>query len=155
MSQDTVLTVKINGLDKLVSAFERAPQIAEPIYQTAINKSAAVLASHTVSGVVPWKTGTLARSFDPVTIGRLFAKWYPRVNYARILDQGGKTAPHEIRPRNGKALFWRGASHPVKVVHHPGSRFKARHYMKKIASLSREQINGIFKQALKDVISKI
>jgi len=28
--------------------------------------------------------------------------------------------PYVIKPRNKKALFWPGAGHPVKIVHHPG-----------------------------------
>lgn len=32
------------------------------------------------------------------------------------------TAPHIIRPRNARALFWPGARHPVLEVHHPGTR---------------------------------
>lgn len=41
------------------------------------------------------------------------------VEYAPDVEYG--TGPHEIRPVNAKALFWRGAAHPVKVVHHPGT----------------------------------
>jgi len=32
------------------------------------------------------------------------------------------TPPHIIRPRNKKALYWKGADHPVKSVKHPGTR---------------------------------
>ena len=32
------------------------------------------------------------------------------------------TPPHEIRPKNKKALHWEGAEHPVKVVKHPGTK---------------------------------
>lgn len=42
------------------------------------------------------------------------------VEYGVFLEEG--TKPHEIRPRNKKALYWPGASHPVKRVKHPGSR---------------------------------
>jgi hypothetical protein len=42
------------------------------------------------------------------------------VEYAIYVEQG--TGPYVIFPRNKKALFWEGASHPVKVVHHPGNR---------------------------------
>lgn len=31
------------------------------------------------------------------------------------------TKPHVIRPKNKKALFWKGAAHPVRIVHHPGT----------------------------------
>ncbi len=31
------------------------------------------------------------------------------------------TAPHDIYPVNASALYWPGALHPVKHVHHPGT----------------------------------
>lgn len=31
------------------------------------------------------------------------------------------TAPHVIRPRNKRALYWPGADHPVAFVNHPGT----------------------------------
>lgn len=42
------------------------------------------------------------------------------VEYGGILEDG--SPPHEIRPKNKKALYWKGAAHPVKVVHHPGTQ---------------------------------
>lgn len=41
------------------------------------------------------------------------------VRYGQYLEKG--TPPHIIKPKNKKALFWNGASHPVKMVHHPGT----------------------------------
>ncbi|MYL45052.1 hypothetical protein GLV94_05305 [Virgibacillus halodenitrificans] len=40
--------------------------------------------------------------------------------YGGYLEEG--TPPHVIRPKNKKALYWYGASHPVKEVHHPGTK---------------------------------
>lgn len=51
------------------------------------------------------------------------------VPYARIHHAGGKTAAHIIRPKQGKALFWPGAGHPVKAVRHPGSDMPARPFL--------------------------
>ena len=51
------------------------------------------------------------------------------VKYGGIHQFGGKTKPHEIRPRRKKALAWPGARHPVKSVKHPGSRVPARPYL--------------------------
>ena len=44
------------------------------------------------------------------------------VKYAIIVEKGSK--PHIIRPKNKKALYWEGASRPVKMVNHPGSKAK-------------------------------
>ena len=71
------------------------------------------------------KSGTLAKSIsvepataDGVTVGsdRL---------YAAIHQLGGKTKPHIIRPKNGKALNIPGIG-MRKLVHHPGSDIPAR-----------------------------
>lgn len=42
------------------------------------------------------------------------------VEYGGILEDG--SPPHIIRPKNKKALYWKGAAHPVKLVHHPGTK---------------------------------
>lgn len=44
------------------------------------------------------------------------------VEYAKGVEEG--TRAHIIKPKNKKALYWQGAAHPVKVVHHPGSSGK-------------------------------
>jgi hypothetical protein len=44
------------------------------------------------------------------------------VDYGEILEEGSK--PHIIRAKNKKALYWRGAKHPVKQVNHPGTKGK-------------------------------
>lgn len=42
------------------------------------------------------------------------------LQYGTQLEKG--SPPHIIKPKKAKALFWKGASHPVKAVHHPGSK---------------------------------
>lgn len=42
------------------------------------------------------------------------------MEYGDKLEKG--TPPHIIRPKNKKALYWPGAAHPVKLVHHPGTK---------------------------------
>ena len=42
------------------------------------------------------------------------------VEYAGDVEDG--TAPHVIYPKNKKALYWKGARHPVAYVNHPGNR---------------------------------
>jgi hypothetical protein len=44
------------------------------------------------------------------------------IKYARLVEEG--TRPHTIRAKNKKALYWKGAKHPVKSVNHPGSKAK-------------------------------
>ncbi len=40
-------------------------------------------------------------------------------SYAVAQHEGAK--PHVIKPKNGQALYWPGAAHPVKEVNHPGN----------------------------------
>ncbi|EPS50143.1 hypothetical protein CFSAN002368_14763 [Clostridium botulinum A1 str. CFSAN002368] len=42
------------------------------------------------------------------------------MDYGEVLEKGSK--PHVITPKNGKALYWKGAAHPVKKVNHPGTK---------------------------------
>ena len=44
------------------------------------------------------------------------------IKYARMVEEG--TRPHIIRAKNKRALYWKGAKHPVKSVRHPGSKAK-------------------------------
>jgi hypothetical protein len=40
--------------------------------------------------------------------------------YAQAVHEGSR--PHIIRPVRAKALYWKGASHPVRLVKHPGNK---------------------------------
>ena len=44
------------------------------------------------------------------------------LKYAPAVEFG--TRAHIIRAKNKKALYWKGATHPVKQVNHPGSKAK-------------------------------
>lgn len=94
----------------------------------------------------PYKTGTLRRSITHGMNSRNEG-WVGSRNvpYARIQDKGGRTGPHIIRPRTKKALFWKGAAHPVMVVHHPGSVIKGNGYL----TISAEQQMAIFHEKLR------
>lgn len=44
------------------------------------------------------------------------------IKYARMVEEG--TRPHTIKARGKRALYWKGARHPIKSVKHPGSKAK-------------------------------
>ena len=53
--------------------------------------------------------------------GRVVGLWGSfAVKYALWVEKG--TQAHVILPRTKKALYWKGAAHPVPRVFHPGSR---------------------------------
>lgn len=71
-----------------------------------------------------------------------------RAPHAVFVNLG--TRPHEIRPRNKKALRWAGSGvfHFAKVVKHPGYRGDA--YMIEAATLAVREFRAIVDAAMKD-----
>lgn len=67
----------------------------------------------------PKKTGALMGSIGGQVESSVVGIVRSSLGYAPFVEEG--TRPHIIRPRNAKALFWPGAAHPVKFVHHPGT----------------------------------
>ena len=147
-------TITITGLSQLTTAFVQAPRIALPFLQRALAQSWAILAQNTTPETVPFRTGFLLQSFGGRVNG-LTAIWGPDVtyktSYSRFVEFG--TAPHEIFPKDKKALYWPGAAHPVRSVHHPGT--KANDYMGRIVQASQEQINETFGTALQQIVQAI
>ena|SRR5665213_1473511 len=143
-------SVQITGLQELIAKLKQAPEIAAPILQRALSASSAILAKHTVKGVVPWKTGFLVQSFRAeMSPGML--RWFPTADYAKYVEFG--TAPHTILPKDKKALFWPGAAHPVRSVHHPGT--KPNQFMERIIAESQDEINATFGQALQIIVTAL
>jgi len=143
-------TVQITGLDQLVAKLHEAPTIAAPILQRALSASSAILAKHTVKGIVPWRTGFLTQSFRAeVTTGML--RWFPTADYAPYVEFG--TKPHTILPKDKQALYWPGAAHPVRKVNHPGS--KPNQFMERIIGESEHEIDAMFGTALTQITAAI
>ena len=91
------------------------------------------------------KTGHLRRGIT-TDVGNMEVTVHTsNIKYARGVEEG--TRPHTIRAKNKKALYWKGAKHPVKQVNHPGS--KAKPYL--IPAFDKEKDQ--FLEKLKEVIS--
>lgn len=140
-------TVEIKGLDELISRYNKAPEIVEPVLHEAVVKSAAILAENTTRHKMPWKTGALGRSFDPADIGRLYARWFPRIEYARAVQFGMPPSRGRYVPAIGKRLTKSGRGM------WPG--FAGRHYMENIRNASTDKINELFRNAIKVVITRM
>lgn len=69
-------------------------------------------------GLVRVDTGRLKASIEWEVDG-LVGRVSTDVPYWVHVEYG--TAPHVIRPRNKRALYWPGADHPVAFVNHPGT----------------------------------
>ena len=68
--------------------------------------------------------------------------------YAKFVNDG--TRPHVIRPVHKKALYWTGASHPVKRVMHPG--IKGRHFVEDSIETVQGKADDYFLKALSEVL---
>ena len=66
----------------------------------------------------PFRTGNLRRCFYTV-INPYEGLCCNSAEYVDAVLYG--SPPHEILPKNKKALYWDGADHPVKKVMHPGN----------------------------------
>jgi hypothetical protein len=78
---------------------------------------------------VPVKSGRLRSSIVSRAEGSGRSVGYvigTNVVYARAIEYG--LDEFDIFPKNKKALYWKGAAHPVKKVHHPG--IKAQPYLR-------------------------
>lgn len=64
-------------------------------------------------------------------------------------DRGTK-GPYTISPRRKRALFWKGAAHPVRRVTHPG--LKAQKFTDKIAAKMQKQYQRIMQGEIDRVI---
>jgi hypothetical protein len=61
-------------------------------------------------------------------------------------DQGTK-GPYPITPRRKRALFWKGAAHPVRRVTHPG--LKAQRFTDIIAAKMQKQYQRIMDDVMR------
>lgn len=142
--------VKIQGLKQLQANFRKAPVEVFKGLTTAINKSAFVITQN-VKGVTPVKTSTLRTGIRP-EFGPLRAVIRPHnAPYAIFVHEG--TRPYTIRPKAKKALWWKGAAHPVRSVRHPG--IKKNPFMEKGLEKSLKQVDAIFKNEVDKILTKI
>lgn len=145
-----VLEIETPKLKELLFNFKRYSAISEKWIQKAIEASAAELHKAANKQNVPWRTGRLAQSFQ-VAIGRLFAKVWPTVKYARFVYFG--TKKHEILPRTKKALYWEGALYPVKRVMHPGT--KENRFLDRMMKAASPNVAKHFKTAGDNITKEI
>lgn len=105
---------------RLADAMRQSAGNAEVTTQNVLIQSATYI-KQDMEMRAPVRTGKLKQSIaikvdaHKVTIG-------PNTDYAAYVEFG--TKPHEIRPKNKKALSWIGPNgrRYAKVVHHPGTR---------------------------------
>ena len=95
-------------------------KISQAIKKSTLSIEANAKKNLTKNGSVV--TGHLKRSIAHTLSDTEGTVHTSNVIYARGVEEG--TKPHIIRPKRKKALYWKGAKHPVKQVNHKGSRAK-------------------------------
>ena len=101
------------------------------------------------------KTGRLSRSVTDryaESANAFSGEVFTNVEYARIHEYGGQTKPHIILPKNKRALAFimGGKDIVVKSVHHPGSKFPERSFMRSALAEMKPTIQSSYEQAVRE-----
>ena len=143
--------IKIDGLSELIKNFERAPIETYNNIKVAINQSAIEI-SEAIKKETPVgkkNGGTLKSGIFP-EFSELTAVIRPHnAPYAGWVHNG--TKPYDIHPVKKQALYWDGAPHPCKVVHHPG--IKANPFMERGLNIILPKVEKIFNDAISKILS--
>ena len=143
-----MIRIDTNEIDKFAVELIELSEKSRDNVQKAIKKSAFNIESQAKKNLASNKsvvTGHLRRSIT-TKMGDLEATIHTsNVKYAAIVEKGSKA--HIIRPKNKKALYWKGATHPVKQVNHPGS--KATPYLEPQFESEKDKFIENLKEAIK------
>lgn len=121
-----MIKVDTTDLDRLrIKIKEKATIGKENDIRKAIQKSCLSIKKRAIENLTSngsVKTGHLRRSIAhkvKATEGEVHTS---NLVYAPVVEKG--TRAHTIKAKNDKALYWKGASHPVRSVKHPGTKPK-------------------------------
>lgn len=98
----------------------------------------------------PVERGRLRRSISYQAGGHGRYVVMPNTAYAVPVHEGRKALV--IRPTRKKALFWKGAAHPVNVVHQPAR--KGNPYMTRALARSRPRLDQIAREAGVSIVTR-
>ena len=143
-----MIKINTNEIDKFAVELIKLSEESRGNVQKAIKKSAFNIESQAKKNLASNKsvvTGHLRRSIS-TQMGDLEATIHTsNVKYAVIVEKGSKA--HVIRPKNKKALYWKGASRPVKMVNHPGTKPKP--YLEPAFESEKDKFIENLKEAIK------
>ena len=143
-----MIKINTNEIDKFAVELIELSEKSRDNVQKAIKKSAFNIESQAKKNLASNKsvvTGHLRRSIA-TKMGDLEATIHTsNVKYAVIVEKGSR--PHIIRPKNKKALYWKGAKRPDKLVNHPGS--KAKPYLEPAFESEKDKFVENLKEAIK------
>lgn len=143
--------IVIPNLQSLQDALSAFPSIAQPILQSAITGSIAILAKFTNASTVPVFTGMLMQNWLP-QFGTLTASWISQTAYAPYVEYG--TRPHIINVVNKRVLANVNTGDIFgPTVHHPGTA--ANPFIERIIAAATPEIDELFTAALSQITSQI
>lgn len=127
--------------------------------RTAVSRATARVALQRAALIVeaeakreaPVKSGLLRRSITNRVVSDTRAEIGTNAKYAWSVHQGAP--PHTIMARKAKALFWKGARHPVKSVRHPGNRPNP--FMRRAADNSRARVQAELSSVYGAALAKV
>ena len=119
--------IKINAdeLNKFSVEIPKLYEKNETLVRQTVKNSAFNIQRNAKSNLTKNKsvdTGHLRRGISTDIKGLGATIHTSNIKYAPGVEYGTKA--HIIKPKNKKALYWKGAKYPVKVVKHKGSRAK-------------------------------
>ena len=142
-----MIKINVDEIDKFAVELTELSEKSRDNIQKAVKKSAFNIESQAKRNLASNKsvvTGHLRRSIA-TKMGDLEATIHTsNVKYAVIVEKGSR--PHIIRPKNKKALYWKGAKRPVKLVNHPGS--KAKPYLEPAFESEKDKFIENLKEAI-------
>lgn len=121
MSSITVIADDLgNFAVKVENMAHNQEKIKQAVTKSTLSIERQAKQNLTANGSV--KTGHLRKSIQGEVSGLTGTVHTSNVKYAPWVEKG--TRPHTIKPKRKKALYWQGAGHPVRIVHHPGGAKK-------------------------------
>lgn len=111
---------RFNVKIKAKAAKGKEKDIRKAIQKSCLSIKKSAMENLTSNGTV--KTGHLRRNISYKTTMTEGTVHTANVKYGIVIEKGSK--PHVIRAKNKKALYWKGANHPVRAVKHPGTKAK-------------------------------
>jgi hypothetical protein len=144
-----MITIKIEGLEELKRVFKGASEKVEGALKKAMEKSIFLIwrgAVGNIDKMTKTHSGFLKSRWG-MKVSAFKSSLYPMVSYAPYVHEGTKA--HIILPVIKKALFWKGARHPVKKVQHPGTT--PRPFLLRAVESSIEKIKKFFKEEIETI----
>lgn len=141
------IKIQILGIDSLRAAKDRLQRSRDALQLAArgAGTDSGYVLRTALKAAAPKKTGAMAASIGFRTAGGtggVTLTFFANQTAQYVI---GGTRPHLIRPRFRRALHWPGAAHPVRVVHHPGTR--PNDFRKRAWSACRGDVRTILRDA--------